>query len=81
MNVTVATIATTLAPSPEDMNTTLIIGFCALVLFVVAGVAGSVLLCISLKRDSFLWDNVTSDSEKQEHSSNNKQTSCSATSS
>jgi hypothetical protein len=41
----------------HDENTTLVIGFCALVVFVLAGVIGSVLLCISLKRDSYLWDN------------------------
>ncbi|KAJ9594098.1 hypothetical protein L9F63_014464 [Diploptera punctata] len=54
--------ASTFSPSdtnPEQDNTvTFLIGFGILILFVIAGIMASVFLCVTLKKDPYLWEAV-----------------------
>lgn len=58
---------------PTDNTTTFLIGFGILLIFVVVGVLASVFLCITLKKDQFLWE---ADRERQlaeKRASNNQE--------
>ncbi|XP_067009782.1 uncharacterized protein [Anabrus simplex] len=44
------------SPDEADNTVTFVIGFGVLVLFVLAGVMASIFLCVTLKKDPFLWD-------------------------
>lgn len=48
----------TTAPEKETANNTLtfVIGFGILILFLVMGIAASAFLCLTLKKDSYLWE-------------------------
>ncbi|PSN44044.1 hypothetical protein C0J52_19609 [Blattella germanica] len=54
--------ASTLSPdnpsNDQDNTVTFLIGFGILVLFVVAGIMASVFLCVTLKKDPYLWEAV-----------------------
>lgn len=58
---------------PTDNTATFLIGFGILLIFVVVGVLASVFLCITLKKDQFLWE---ADRERQlaeKRASNNQE--------
>lgn len=55
----------TVAPTDDtttDNTTTFIIGFGILLIFVLLGILASVFLCITLKKDAYLWE---ADRERQ----------------
>jgi hypothetical protein len=52
-----ASMQSPMDPSTEQDNTvTFLIGFGILVLFMLAGIMASVFLCVTLKKDQYLWE-------------------------
>lgn len=43
-------------PALTDNTTTFLVGFGVLLIFVIVGVLASAFLCITLKKDPYLWD-------------------------
>ncbi|GJQ72070.1 hypothetical protein Trydic_g3167 [Trypoxylus dichotomus] len=52
-------------PREQDNTTTFLIGFGVLLVFVVIGVLASAFLCMTLKKDQYLWEAETQLQEKR----------------
>lgn len=52
-------------PREQDNTTTFLIGFGVLLIFVVIGVLASAFLCMTLKKDQYLWEAETQLQEKR----------------
>lgn len=63
----VATTNSTLLndPKEEDNTKTFLIGFGVLLIFVIIGVLASAFLCLTLKKDQYLWEAETQLQEKR----------------
>ena len=49
----------------QDNTVTFLIGFGILVLFVIAGIMASIFLCITLKKDPYLWEPQAAEDNKK----------------
>jgi hypothetical protein len=58
MNLSVSTLSPVDPNTDQDNTVTFLIGFGILVLFMLAGIMASVFLCVTLKKDQYLWEGV-----------------------